>query len=54
MEVDKLLTVSNYADKFRVTRAYIYKLLKEKKMNAISIDGVLFIDTAKFPNLPNR
>ncbi len=38
----------------KVSTAYIYKMVKEGKMNAVTIDGVFFIDTAKFPNIPNR
>lgn len=34
-----------------VTAAYIYKLIKENKMQRVMIDGVQFIDTLKFPTL---
>jgi hypothetical protein len=49
-----LLTIKNYAVKNKVTPAYIYKLIKEKRMSAFIIDGVQFIDTAKFPSIPSK
>lgn len=48
-----LLTIKNYADMFNVTASYIYKLIKEQKMEPVVIDGVQFIDTLRFPNIPN-
>ena len=38
----------------KVTTSYIYKLIKEKKMQPVVIDGVKFIDTVKFPRIPNK
>lgn len=36
----------------RVTPSYIYKLIRENKLEIVMIDGVQFIDTERFPNLP--
>ena len=49
---EDLLTIKNYADKFKVTASYIYKLIREHKMQAVMIDGVQFIDTTEYQNLP--
>lgn len=49
-----LQTIKNYSVANGVTTSYIYKLVKEAKMNAVVIDGVQFVDTTKFPKLPNR
>ena len=51
-DVTKLQSIKNYAMKNKVTPAYIYKLIKESKMQAFIIDGVQFIDTLKYPVLP--
>jgi hypothetical protein len=47
-----LKTVKNYALGEGVTPSYIYKLVKEGKMNLVLIDGVKFVDTSKFPSIP--
>jgi len=49
VETEKLKTIKNYADSMGWTASYIYKLIKEKKMQPIIIDGVQFIDITK-PN----
>ncbi len=54
VDIAKLLTIKNYAVRENVTPAYIYKLVKEKKMQVVNIDGVQFIDTSKFPMLPTK
>ena len=46
-----LKTIKNYALQEHVTPSYIYKLLKEKKMKAVDIDGVKFIDIDKYPSI---
>lgn len=51
VNTESLLTIKNYSDKCKVTTSYIYKLIKEKKMEAVVIDGVQFIDILKFPRL---
>lgn len=52
VNTDYLQTIKNYAMKFKVTPSYIYKLIRESRMTAVIIDGVLFIDTMKFPKIP--
>jgi hypothetical protein len=47
-----LKTVKNFALSASVTPSYIYKLVKEHKMELVLIDGVSFVDTAKFPTIP--
>jgi hypothetical protein len=46
-----LKTIKNYALGNNVTPSYIYKLVKEQKLQVVTIDGVQFIDTQKFPSL---
>lgn len=52
IDVSRLMTVKNFATKEGKTKAYIYKLIKEGRMNAFIIDGVFFIDIIKFPFIP--
>jgi hypothetical protein len=52
MKFESLKTVKNYADSFRVTASYIYKLVNEGKMELVLIDGVRFVDTKKYPFIP--
>ena len=47
-----LQTVKNYAVNRNVTASYIYKLVKEGKMQLVVIDGVKFVDTKQFPSIP--
>lgn len=47
-----LKTIKNFALGEGVTPSYIYKLVKEGKMELIMIDGVKFVDTNKFPAIP--
>ena len=54
VETATLLTIKNYALKYRITPSYIYKLIKAKELEAVIIDGVQFIDTAKFSNPTKR
>jgi len=54
VDSDSLVTIKNFAQKFKVTPSYIYKLIKEKKMESFSIDGIQFIDTTKFSAIPAR
>jgi hypothetical protein len=49
--IDSLKTIKNYALGNSVTPSYIYKLAKEQKIETVSIDGVQFVDTQKFPSL---
>ena len=50
--LNHLMNVKNYADKQGVTASYVYKLIKEKKMDCIIIDGIQFIDINKYKELP--
>ena len=52
VEVTYLQTIKNYAKNEGVTPSYIYKLIKEGKMESFIIDGVQFIETNKFPSIP--
>jgi hypothetical protein len=54
VNISKLKTVANYAKDMNVTPAYIYKRIKEGKMNAFIIDGVQFIDISVYPSLKNK
>jgi hypothetical protein len=54
VETDSLQTVKNYALQYHVTPSYIYKLIRENKMQSILIDGVQFIDMNKNLKLPTR
>lgn len=50
----KLKTVKHFADSNKVTTTYIYKLMKEKKIMPVIIDGVKFVDTAIYPKLHSK
>lgn len=52
IDISKLMTIKNYALKERVTPSYIYKLIKENKMEAFYIDGMQFIDATKYTTIP--
>ena len=52
VNVEKLMTIKNYAMENNVTASYIYKLIKENKMSCFMIDGVKFIQTDLFPSIP--
>lgn len=53
MQGIKLLkTVKNFAVGEGVTPSYIYKLVKEGKMQLVLIDGVKFVDTSKYNSIP--
>lgn len=54
VEINNLQTIKNYAGAQGVTPSYIYKLVKENKMTTVTIDGVQFIDTKAYPNLPTK
>lgn len=51
-EKENLITIKNYAKKKDVTTSYIYKLIKEKKMESVRIDGVQFIDAVRYERMP--
>lgn len=47
-----LKTVKNFAVSFSVTPAYIYKLVKEGRMELVLIDGIRFVDTSVYKTIP--
>jgi hypothetical protein len=47
-----LKTVKNFALKHKITPSYIYKLVRENRMNLVEVDGVKFVDTSKYPTIP--
>ncbi len=52
VEISNLMTIKNYAMKEGVTPSYIYKLIKENKMDSLIIDGIQFIEINKYPTIP--
>lgn len=54
MNIHELKTVANYAKQQKVSIGYIYRLITEKKMKAVVIDGVKFIDAEAYKMLPTR
>jgi hypothetical protein len=51
IDINSLMTVKNYAVRQGITTSYIYKLVKEKKLDTVDIDGVKFVDVIKNPTL---
>ena len=47
IQIDNLQTIGNFAKSMNITAAYIYKMIGEKKIMPVEIDGVKFIDTTK-------
>jgi len=54
VRVKNLLTIKHYALRNEVTPSYIYKLVKEQKMEIVNIDGVKFVDKVAFPTIPSK
>ena len=52
MDISNLLSIKNYALGKEVTPAYIYKLIKQGKMQAVLIDEVQFINVKVYPSIP--
>lgn len=46
-----LKTVSNFAEMHGLTKSYIYRLIRDKKMNCVTIDGVKFIDISIYKTI---
>ncbi len=40
----KLMTVANYATKIKATPTWVYRLIKNKKVKVVKIDGIQFIE----------
>jgi len=47
-----LKTIKHFALGEGVTPSYIYKLVKEGKMQLVMIDGMKFVDVSKYPTIP--
>lgn len=47
-----LKTVKNFALGHNVTPAYIYKLVKEGRMELVTVDGVKFVDASMYKGIP--
>ena len=47
IDTARLVTVQTFADRYNggagVTRAYIYKLIKQGKVDTVKIDGAVFV-----------
>lgn len=52
VDISNLLTIKNFALKVKVTPAYIYKLIKQGRMEAVIINDVQFINIKDFPYIP--
>ena len=52
VNIESLQTIKHFAERENVTASYIYKLVKEQKMQVVNIDGVQFIDTKEYPVIP--
>lgn len=50
----KLQTIKHFAHDNEVTTSYIYRLIREKKITMIEIDGVKFVDKSVSPKLPSK
>lgn len=49
-----LLTIKNWADKMGITASYVYKLVKDGRVEVEDIDGVKFIDLGKYSEIPKK
>jgi hypothetical protein len=52
VDISNLLTIKNFALKEKVTPAYIYKLIKEGRMQAVTINDVQFINVKAYKSIP--
>ena len=52
IDISQLMTIKNYALRERVTPAYIYKLIKEGKMQPVVINDVQFINVKDYSTIP--
>jgi hypothetical protein len=43
IEINNLITVTNFAILKGITRQHVYRLIESKLINSVSIDGILFI-----------
>jgi hypothetical protein len=49
--ISHLKTVKNFASDNKVSRAYVYKIINQGKLQTVIIDGVIFIDIIKYPTI---
>ena len=54
VETKNLITVKKFALQNGVSPSYVYRLIREGKMESFVIDGVHFIDIAKQSSIPGR
>jgi hypothetical protein len=54
VETTVLMTIKNYAAKYGITTSYVYKLIKNKEVEPVFIDGIKFIDTSKYKTSPTK
>lgn len=52
IKITSLRSVKNYAVAKNVTASYIYKLEREGKMQLVVIDGIKFVPTDTYPEIP--
>ncbi|HUZ57195.1 MAG TPA: hypothetical protein VMU83_00260 [Hanamia sp.] len=52
IDISNLLTIKNFAKRMDVTPAYIYKLIKQGRMEAVNINNVQFININSYPEIP--
>ena len=50
--IEKLQTVKNYALGQNITPSYIYKLVRQGKMDLVEIDGIKFVNVKEYPVIP--
>ena len=43
IEINNLVTVTNFAAFKGLTRQHVYRLIESKSINSVSIDGIIFI-----------
>ena len=43
IEINNLVTVTNFAALKGLTRQHVYRLIESKSINSVSIDGIIFI-----------
>ena len=53
VNIEDLVTIKSWAATLTITTSYVYKLIKEKKLQPIVIDGVKFINKVKYPKIPS-
>jgi len=54
IETDNLITIANFAIRCNVSTSYIYILARREKITFVTIDGVHFVDTKKYKELPTK